>query len=54
MIEDITHELLGKINPDTHSITLPDDLDRLFGRDVKFEMVKATTVQPISLRYQNF
>ena len=33
MIEDLTRELLSRVDPDQHTITLPDALDFLQGKD---------------------
>ena len=54
MIEDISRELLGSVDPETHLIKLPDALENLIGRDAQFEMSKPTNLSPITLRYEHF
>ena len=54
MIDDITCGLLGKINPDDHTIKLPEALDNLLGTDVNFELSKSAKLTPITLRYEYF
>lgn len=54
MIDDITRGLLSKINPDDHTIKLPDALDNLLGIDVQFELSKSAKLSPITLRYEYF